>query len=596
MLYRNTVIPYDMHDKRLHMLFFGNYFGHTDIVVKSTKTGDVEGYIENVLDDAEPDKIFGYLATYISPLEPGEYEIYTTDYNHTERSLGVIVTVTGDSAMDQVLRCNSIARAEADEYIEEEKLDMPKDINALAYILRLYRDTKSETKKMALARLLLSVVDMLNRRFEKLNLSIEHIRYDKGSESVFADPDVVTIRRSGLLSGKVQQVGYDSSGMRMPADYDEIYLYAAIDEDGIPKDFCFSFCPDPVLYGFILEDESEVRLLYQNAIDKAVSFPKEIVDFTDEETGILAVIRELQPGNPCLHAPVMTTRFGKTTTAFGEEDLEILKLFPEAFRLSVNPVEFSLDKDQRISLPLPGGDITFYPEQMHLSDGDYLYWVENESGDIMSDVKYLRVQGESINANRTDQDANDDFNERLRKLHMHQYEKHLKPYTRQNYPDVMEKVNAALSYCESAESCGVADVASTVIDRSLTYENKLILPGIISAVMRDKTVYGEYVVRFFNNPLRYKYNDFTLALPPESGVLYRIERYSYVNGRKVDYFAAKRLEAIDYHFYDCDFAVFSAVDVRTGKSSGFLLFDFDYNREGRTKVTRFLLDALEAQK
>ena len=214
----------------------------------------------------------------------------------------------------------------------------------------------------------------------------------------------------------------------------------------------------------------------------------------------------------------------------------------------------------------------------------------------MSGVRLVPANGGSINANSVDQESNDDFNERLRKLHMYQYEKHLKPYASKNYPNVLSKIEAALSYCESAMTCNVTDIASTVIDQCMNYENTLLLPDIISAVMRDKTVYGDYVVKFFETPIRYKYDDFTLVLPPDSGVLYRLERYSYVNGRTVDYFAAKRLEAIDYHFYDCDFAVFSAVDVRTGKSSGFLLFDFDYTREGRTKVTRFLIDALEVQK
>lgn len=596
MLYRNTVIPFDMHDKTLRMLFFGNYFGHTDIVIKSTQTGRVEGLIEDVLSDAEPDKIFGYLSTDISPLEPGEYEIYTTDYNHTERSRGVIITITGDSSMEQLARCSSTFHAEAEDYLEEEKLDLPKDLSALTYIHKLYREATSETKQMALAKLLMAAVDMLNKRIAKLDLTVEPMSYDAETELVTLDPEAVAIRRCELLTGKVQQVDAESENVRMPADYDGLYLYAALDEEGIPLNFCFSFCPDPVLYGFIKEDKNYAKQLYQNAVDKIVSFPEELVSFTDEEVPFLSVIRELQPGSSLFHAPRLVTEYGKTRTIFEEEDLKILKAFPETFYLSINPVEYALDKDQRINIPVTGGNISFYPGQMYISEGDYVYWVEDGYSHIMSDVKLARVHGGSINPNPVDQAENDDFNERLRKLNMYQYEKHLKPYASANYPDALSKIEYAISYCESAVTCSVSDAASTIIDQCLLYENKLLLPDIISAVMRDKTVYGDYVVKFFETPLRYKYDDFTLVLPPDSGVLYRLERYSYVNGRTVDYFASKKLEAIDYHFYDCDFAVFSAVDVRTGKSSGFLLFDFDYNREGRTKVTRFLIDALEVQK
>lgn len=577
------------------MLFFGNYFGHTDIVIKSTKTGEVEGYIEDVMHDAEPDEIFGYCTTDISPLEPGEYEIYTTDYNHNERSFGTIVTITGDSTMDLVLRCNNASHADADDYIEEEKLDLPKGIAALTYFHKLYCDAEPGSKKLSLAKLLMSMVDMVNHRIEKLGLSIDPMHYDQTAESIFADADTASIRRKELLTGKVQQVVPSfMEGVKMPSDYDGLYLYMGIDEDGIPKEFCFSFCPAPEIYGMILEDETYAKSLYQNAIEKTVDFPKGIVEFTDEEADILAVIRELQPGGPVFHAPSLATSFGKITASFAEEDLKILKAFPDSFYLSINPVEFSLDKDQRIHVKIAGGDTSFYPEQLCISDGDYLYWVEDGYSHIVSDVRYIRANGGSINASSVEQQENDDFDERLRKLRMNQYEKHLKLYADKNYPDAMEKIVPALSYCES-ENCSTVDIASTVIDKCLAYENKLVLPDIIAAVMRDKTVYGDYVVKFFEKPLRYKYGDSTLAMPPDSNVLYRIERYSYVNGRTVEYFAAKQHEAVDYHFYDCDFAVFSAVDVRTGRSSGFLLFDFDYNREGRTKVTRFLIDALEVQ-
>lgn len=118
------------------------------------------------------------------------------------------------------------------------------------------------------------------------------------------------------------------------------------------------------------------------------------------------------------------------------------------------------------------------------------------------------------------------------------------------------------------------------------------MPGLITAMMKDKTVYGDYVIDFFKSPLPYKHGNFTLAMPPESNVLYKVERYSYSDGRKVRFYRSAPHEAVDCHFYDCDFAVFSAIDIETGKSSGFLMFDF--GEDGRTKITKFLVDEKEA--
>lgn len=580
------------------MLFFGNYFGHRDIVIKSTRTGRVEALIEDALDESEMDPIFQYPVVEVSPLEAGEYEIYTTDHNHTERSKGIRIVLTGDSMFKQLERCSDLAKADAKEYLDEEKHDLPKDLTVLPYLLKLYQDSASYAKKQAYTQLLLAVVDMMNRRFANEELTAWDMTHDCSDDSVMTDVSCNHVIRRNLLTGEMRQLAMDNLDQKieMAEEYESLYLYTQIDETGLPINFCFAFCPDPIIYGFLKEDMEHAKDLYQRAVEKAVGFSEDYEEFSQEELPILKIVDELQPDIPFLHVPTLFTEFGFTTATFTEEDIQILSLFPDTFNLAINPPEYALDPTQRVHLRIPGKDFRFYSEQYGLMPGDYLCWVEDDFHHIVSDIQVLHLNSGAVNPGYAESGINEEFNERLRKAELKKYEKHLKPYVKANYPRVMEQVQNAVSYCQSATTCGVQDIAHTIIEQCLLYDNMTKLPDIISSVMRDRTVYGDYVVNFFETPLRYKYDDFTLVLPPESGVLYRIERYSYVKGRTVEYFAAKRLEAIDYHFYDCDFAVFSAVDVRTGKSSGFLLFDFDYNHEGRTKVTRFLLEAKEVRK
>ena len=131
MLDRNTIIPVDLHEKTIRLLFFGHYFGHTDIVVKSTKTDRVEALVEDALDGAEEDPIFQYPFVDISPLEPGEYEIYSTDHNHEERSEGVRILLTGDSAYDVLERCSEASQAKAEDILKEEQADLPEDLSVI---------------------------------------------------------------------------------------------------------------------------------------------------------------------------------------------------------------------------------------------------------------------------------------------------------------------------------------------------------------------------------------------------------------------------------------------------------------------------------
>ena len=598
MLHRNSVIPIDMHDKTIRMLFFGNYFGHSDIVIKPTKTGRAEALLEDVMEDAALDPAFQYPVADIFFNDTATTEIYTTDANHTERSVGVKVMLTGDSVYEQLQRCSKLSKAEAEEILQDEQADIPKNLSAICYLSKLCRKTESYANKMALTKLLLGLVDVVNRRLDEESLTPTKIEHDLHNDAISIDTDCVHVIRRNLDTGEVQQKEVTPGDMdvRMPEDYASLYLYTQMDEDGLPISFCMTYCPDPILYGFIKEDLEHAQALYRHAVEKTLDYPKEYLTFTDEELPFLSIIRELQPDSPYIHTPRLHTEYGETYVEFSEEDLKILSLFPDTFNLAINPIEYALDPEQRVHIRIPGKNFTFFSEQMYLSSGAYVYWIEDDYYHIASDIKVLDIRGNYVNANYVDEADNDSFNERIRKLNVYNYEKHLKAYTGTKYHDVAQQVNDALAYCEANTECDLSDIAYTIIDHCMLYENMLRMPSIISAVMRDKTVYGDYVVNFFEEPMRYKYDDFTLVLPPDSNVLYRLERYSYVNGRKVDYFAAKRLEATDFHFYDCDFAVFSAVDVRTGKCSGFLLFDFDYNHEGRTQVTRFLMDAIEVKK
>lgn len=598
MLHRNTVIPIDAHDKAVRMLFFGQYFGHTDIVIKATKTGRVEAFVEGALDESELDPIFQYPVVEISPLEPGEYEIYSTNQNHTERSVGVKITLTGDSTYTTLERCSAASQAQAEDILKEEQLDLPKDLTALTYLYKVYKKSSTYSKKMALTKLLLAIVDVENKRIENTKLTVLDMLHDSAEDSVQTDIDCAHVIRRNLATGETHQydLSFDDLKVKMPEEYESLYLYTEVDEDGLPLNFCLSYCPDPILYGFIKEDTDHARSLYERAVEKAVMYPEEYVQFEDDELPFLSIINEIQPDSPFLHAPRLYSAYGETHVEFPEEDLKILALFPDTFNLAINPIEYALDPEQRIKVRVPGKNFIFYSEQFYLTPGDYVCWIEDDYNHVVSDVKALRLDTNQVNPGYQVEEVSNSLNERIRKVNLYKYEKHLKAYAASRFSDVASLVNDALAYCEATETCNLSDIAGTIIDHCMLYENTLKLPDLITAVMQDKTVYGDYVVNFFKDPLRYKYDDFTLALPPDSNVLYRLERYSYKKERRVDYFAAKRLEATDFHFYDCDFAVFSAVDIRTGKSSGFLLFDFDYNREGRTKLTRFLLEAKEVEK
>lgn len=590
MLLRNTIIPLDAHDGTIRFVFLGNYFGHTDVVVKSVKTGQVEASIQNAMAYAE-NSIVPYPSLEVSGLSEGEYAIYTTDAKRKEASYASNVALTGESVKTQMLVCAKLAGIDSEGLLDG--MDLQDGVQTLVSIRDAYLAARSDTKTIALAKLLLQAVSLVNRRMFS-GQTMSNDSYFASDDSMILDDGCRTVLRKDISTGLVEYCSAADGIVQMPEEDDHIYFYAEIDSEGVPCGFLFTFRPNPIVYGILKEDVINSKMLYQNAVEKAATMSREEIAFDEADEPYLAILNELQPEGPYLHAPSITVKDGSAIIEFTDDDRKILSLFPENYRLSVNPVELALDEGQRNAIEIPGRDFAVYAYKLNLSSEDYVYWVEDEYGTIVSDIRPLCMKKDYLAQLEVDEERTRELSDRIRQLYLARYSKHLMPFAKANFSSVIGLLQDAYSYCESFGAYA-QDAASTVIKNCMVWENAEKLPDVILCAMQDKVVYGRYATNFFEKQPLYHAGMRTLTMPPESYVLYRIDRYSYSGSHYTNFFCAQRHEATDFPLYDCDFAVFSAIDIRTGRSSGFLLFDFDYKHTGRTKMTRFLIDAKEVR-
>lgn len=590
MLLRNTIIPLDAHDGTIRFVFLGNYFGHTDVVVKSVKTGQVEASIQNAMAYAE-NGIVPYPVLEVSGLSEGEYAIYTTDAKRKETSYASNVALTGESMKAQMLVCAKLAGIDSEGLLDG--MDLQDGVQTLVSIRDAYLAARSDTKTIALAKLLLQAVALVNRRMFS-GQAMSNDSYFASDNAMLLDEGCKTVLRKDVSTGLVECSSSADGIVQMPEQDDHLYFYAEIGSDGVPCGFLFTFRPNPIVYGILKDDVVNSKALYQDAVEKVATMSREEIAFDEADEPYLAILNELQPEGPYLHAPSITVEDGSAIIEFTDDDRKILSLFPENYRLSVNPVELALDEGQRNAIEIPGRDFAVYAYKLNLSSEDYVYWVEDEYGTIVSDIRPLCMKNDYLAQLEVDKERTRELSDRIRQLYLARYRKHLMPFAKANFSSVIELLQDAYSYCES---CGAyaQDAASTIIKNCMIWENAERLPDIILGSMQDKVVYGRYATNFFEKPPVYHTGTRTLSMPPESYVLYRIDRYSYSGSHYTNFFRAQSHEATDFPLYDCDFAVFSAIDIRTGRSSGFLLFDFDYKHTGRTKMTRFLIDAKEVR-
>lgn len=594
MLSRRTIIPFSAHDNSVRFIFLGNYFGHSDIVVKSVKTGSVEALVTNAMECLETDALIPYPVIELSKLVPGEYEIYSTNKTHSERSYGSFVTLTGESTYEQLETCSRLSHADADAVLESISKNLPAGPSCILYLRECYLSAKSDEDKIALAKLIMEAVSLVNRRMRGGQFMGED-EYLKDDETLLVEMGCDHVLRKDLLTNEVQQCAPFSSEyeVSLPEEDDRLYLYTEVDEQGVPFGFLLSFRPDAILYGLLKEESMDGSDLYQEAIEKAASLPAEDHGFNESEMPYLAILNELQPSSPYLHSPSISVDCGEVVVKFTEEDKTILSLFPDEFRLAMNPIETAIDETQRTNVEIPGRDFAVYAYKIALGSEDFVYWIEDSSGNIVSDIASLKMEEDYLNQLKVDEDGTRELNAKIRMTYRKKYGKHLLPFVKANCSDVTEIVQDTMTYCDSADA-DYQDIAWKMIEHNCIYSNMSLLPVLVEGVMKDKTIYGSYAVDFFVHKPVFKRKSLTLAMPPDSNVLYKIERYSYDGERCVDYFRSMKHEAVDYHFYDCDYAVFSAIDIRTGRSAGFLFFDFDYEQKGSVKMTRFLIDAKEA--
>ena len=166
MLYKNTIIPIDAHDDEISFVFLGGYYGHKDVVIKSVKSGNVEAFVSGALDFRKNDALLPYPVIRINHLAEGAYEIYSTDHNHTERSISAFVTLSGDSAYQTLQKCSELSHAGAEKLLEAFSSGVLDGTSVIPLLREKYLAAKTDDDKLALAKLSMPAIPVLNRRLQ----------------------------------------------------------------------------------------------------------------------------------------------------------------------------------------------------------------------------------------------------------------------------------------------------------------------------------------------------------------------------------------------------------------------------------------------
>lgn len=594
MIYTNLVVPIDCYDRTMQVLYWGTLLNHPHIVIKSTRREEVLA-VDNAIEYADKGAIFPFPTIEIDNLESGEYEVYTSDEKHHQRSYGVKFTMTGDSKYQLLERTAGLAGVDVHELFKQDEVDEAnKDM--ISFLFDKYNEVAEENKEKT-ARLLIEYIALVNRRLQNEFLTPTEMTPDKESGVIPLDDLCSRLLRYDLINGKVEQIPKQimQTEFKPQESEDSLYLYVQISDRGIPVNFYISFTPSHEILNELRTEKIARDEQYQRALEKTISYPKNYLSFTDTERPLLSVIENIQPSISLLKAPRLYPEYGECHAQFDEDTLKMLSLWPDRFYLAINEPDMALESESRRRIRIPGRDFSFYRDELSLAGEDYLYWVEDEIGIIYSDIKVLQMrQTDNILGVEEDSEKTQELNERLRLLNIYKYAEHLQSFVQAEYPQSSESVKNGISACEVDDEIDTSNMGEKILRYACIPEFRGRFVDLALAVLKDRLIYGRYIVDFFGTSIKVNANSDTVALPPSklSDVTYKIEKFNINGNHSLEYVKAERMTAIDYRFFNTSFAVVSAIDMGSGRTSGFLLLDFE-NETPKVIIKKFLMPDIE---
>jgi len=578
LLVRNTIMPVEIYGKTVKAIYLGDYYGHSNIVIEGVPSEDIIMEIEDAAEKTKDDPVFKNPCIEIEGLGQGTYTIYTTTADKKDRSAGYTFTITEDTKAQNVQQAAEMSGVADGIYLQETVEDMSNKTNVVLWLWKRYNEAKNSYDKDAVATTLFTYIELLNKRMQKCGFTSEPFVIGMFNGQLKMDGEANRIIRHNLLNKKTEMFTPKplQRVFTAPEEDGGLYLYLEVNEDGMPINLALSFKPDTKTMDSIKNNLIQRNEKLQRALERTIDYPRSYLEFSEDELQWVSIIDKLRDGIPVFRAPDLQYEHGIITITPHEEDIGLLDFVSGNLYLAINELEYCLESNRR-RISMQPNEFYIYNDSFGIGTEPYLYWIENEDGKVLSDIRVLNLSVDSeMGGVVYDTDDANYINERLRKLELYHYKKHLIPMAQNNTTTQsnFEKITDAFSVCESDGETQPAGITDSILDRNLLRSNILDFAEVSRAVMRDKITYSRYGTNIIKDPFYYRSKLNTIVLPMGQDVLYKIVSYDFENGRQVKYIPAQNQSTQEYRFNNVEWAYITAFDAKDMRTSGYIMLDF----------------------
>ena len=294
------------------------------------------------------------------------------------------------------------------------------------------------------------------------------------------------------------------------------------------------------------------------------------------------MINEYTPVQPIVKCPTFEYHNGiiKYSIGYG---YNILKALNKQFYIEFIEAEIMLKtRDCIFRTPITKQEDTFYAKKLGLSDEPYIVYISDENRNIVSTVRFLDLSDIYKYQYSADYDDSSDldidiseFHEKIRQQELSKYSQHMHNYISIHNPDSRTVIDDVLSLLKIDNDTDKVDIADELIDGLCVEQNRTTFFDMCRSLYEDNTIYGNYLIQYFNSSIKYFYKENKVMFPPVEDTLFVYDSY-YINGYKKRDFQESSPILNTYYRYDNDvhFGVAWAINKTTYKRSGFIIIDF----------------------
>lgn len=580
------IIPLYSHSGKIECIYLGKKYNHNTVVFYPADDEEPNYYYI----PEEKDRHNWVLKTIeIDKLEDKSYYVYTLDETIGQESKSIICNVFKDK---NVNICESLLSSASYDLNDEDIATLLSRIGDTTDTIKVLYDLSNNTtgkyndnvKKYA-AILLLMFIERINKQVSYVteinNIDIVNgkITYDDTIKKII---DVDFSEDTPYIKIHNINTADDRDNIIINRNTNRLHLYIFYDEDDECVDIKISFMPDESILTEIWNNNKTSIDKYNSIIEKTLSYDNSYSSFSGFELKIASMINEYTPIQPIVKCPTLNYHNGIIEYSIGY-GYDMLKAINKQFFIEFVEAEIMLKtRDCIFKVPITKQKDSFFAKKIGLSDEPYVVYISDETGNIVSTVKFLdlsdiyKYQYAADYDDSTDLDIDiPEFHEKIRQQELSKYSQHMHNYVSIHNPDFRTTIDDVLSLLKIDNDTDKVDVADELIDGLCVEQNRDTFFSMCKTLYEDNTIYGNYLVQYFNANIKYFYKENKVMFPPAEDTLFVYDSY-YINGYKKRDFQESSPLLNTYYRYDNDvhFGVAWAINKTTYKRSGFVIIDF----------------------